>query len=416
MMRKSTTILFAFFFLCLLSCDESEENDSVESIVRDVYVRRVELDYAYVTGHLFSMGNETIEDYGLVYGTEKLPTIEEDTKVSALTAGGEPTLGEFEGHLESLEEGTQYYVRAYAVSASETIYSQEKYFTVKSAKTWYSLDLNESLPGTSALVGPGVVANGKAYLGLGTLSESDGDVNPLYESDVAPYRYALTRLRDYPGDYLDAPDYFALDDEIYVVASPSWKYDIANGTWSQRADFDDLTEAHFFVQDEVAYAVGMGTSVLNLPEAQVWQYNAVQDTWTQYATLPYDITSAESYHVYAAVQWGETAYLVVATETVVEDETTYGTPILYEFDVDNLQFTQVEELTFPVIKDKEILGYGVASSNYVFIVSENGARIFQYDPTGDTWEDISASSNGSVYVKDDILFQVGSAYNQYYLD
>lgn len=66
----------------------------------------------------------SVTEYGFVYATHATPTLE-DTKVSFY---GSNTTGDMTTTLTGLTIGTTYYVRAYAVSATGTAYSEELHF------------------------------------------------------------------------------------------------------------------------------------------------------------------------------------------------------------------------------------------------------------------------------------------------
>ena len=83
---------------------------------------------ATVGGNVNDDGGLEVTERGVVYGTNQNQTTE-DNKVASGSG-----LGEFTCNLTDLQDGTTYYVRAYAVNAKGTAYGEEVRFTTTSLK------------------------------------------------------------------------------------------------------------------------------------------------------------------------------------------------------------------------------------------------------------------------------------------
>ena len=80
---------------------------------------------ATVGGNVTDDGGMTITERGVVYGTSQNPT----TSNSKVTSGS--GTGSFTCNITKLQEGTTFYVRAYAVNEKGTSYGEQKSFTTK---------------------------------------------------------------------------------------------------------------------------------------------------------------------------------------------------------------------------------------------------------------------------------------------
>ena len=80
---------------------------------------------ATVGGNVTDNGGLEVTERGVVYGTNQKPTTA-DSKVT-----NDSGLGQFTCNLTDLQDGTIYYVRAYAVNAKGTAYGEEVSFTTK---------------------------------------------------------------------------------------------------------------------------------------------------------------------------------------------------------------------------------------------------------------------------------------------
>ena len=110
---------------------------------------------ATVGGNVTDDGGMTITERGVVYGTSQNPT----TANSKVTSGS--GTGSFTCSLTNLQEGTTYYVRAYAINEKGTAYGAEKSFTTK-VYTLPTVTTSSAtnLTSTSATIGGNVTSDG----------------------------------------------------------------------------------------------------------------------------------------------------------------------------------------------------------------------------------------------------------------
>lgn len=112
---------------------------------------------ATISGNVTSDGGTAITERGVVYGTNQNPTTA-NTKVTS----GSGT-GSFSCSLSNLQDGTTYYVRAYAVNKKGTSYGEQKSFTTKAyALPTVTTSAATNITYTSATVGGNVTSDGGA--------------------------------------------------------------------------------------------------------------------------------------------------------------------------------------------------------------------------------------------------------------
>lgn len=107
-------------------------------------------------GNVVSDGGGTVSSRGVCYSTHQNPTLEDEVKQSGFGTG------EFDCHLDYLESGTTYYVRAYATNEIETSYGQQEMFTTALDETLPTVITAEvsNIELTSAVCGGNVTDDG----------------------------------------------------------------------------------------------------------------------------------------------------------------------------------------------------------------------------------------------------------------
>ena len=92
----------------------------------DTYtVKNITYCSAVPSGQVLSSGGQTVEEYGICYSTESLPTID---GMHVVAGSG---VGAFECQLTDLLPETRYYVRAYAVCTKDVYYGDQLNFDTK---------------------------------------------------------------------------------------------------------------------------------------------------------------------------------------------------------------------------------------------------------------------------------------------
>ena len=100
------------------------EDDTIPR-VKTWYVRDVTYCAALASGQVLGNGGQTVEEYGLCYGTELKPTIE---GMHVVAGSG---IGSFDCQLTDLSPETQYWVRAYAICTKGVYYGEQLEFETK---------------------------------------------------------------------------------------------------------------------------------------------------------------------------------------------------------------------------------------------------------------------------------------------
>ena len=118
-----------------------------------------EIDYhnAIVGGNVTSDGGATVTERGVIYSTSQNPTTS-NTKITSGTGRGL-----FTCDITNLQDGTTYYVRAYAINKKGTSYGEQKSFTTKAyAVPTVTTSSATNISYTSATVGGNVTNDGGA--------------------------------------------------------------------------------------------------------------------------------------------------------------------------------------------------------------------------------------------------------------
>ena len=112
---------------------------------------------ATVGGNVTNDGGATVTERGVVYSTSQNPTTS-NTKITSGTG-----TGLFTCDITNLQEGTIYYVRAYAINKKGTSYGEQKSFTTKAyAVPTVTTSSATNVSYTSATVGGNVTSDGGA--------------------------------------------------------------------------------------------------------------------------------------------------------------------------------------------------------------------------------------------------------------
>ena len=135
---------------------------------------------ATVGGNVTSDGGMSVAERGVVYSTSSNPT----TSNSKVTSGS--GMGSFTCSLTNLQEGTTYYVRAYAVNEKGTAYGEQKSFTTSSvALPTVTTSSATNISKTSATVGGKVTSDGGASVterGVVYSTVSNPVINNIYHT------------------------------------------------------------------------------------------------------------------------------------------------------------------------------------------------------------------------------------------
>ncbi len=153
-MKKENAFLIVIYFLTvtliIIGC-KKENPPSVSTSA----VSEITLSSAKAGGNVMSDGGAEVTSRGVAWSKTQLPTTS-----NQFTSDG-PGMGDFTSTLTGLEEGTSYYVRAYATNSEGTSYGQETSFTT-SASSIASLTTAEvtAITLNSAVTGGNITNDG----------------------------------------------------------------------------------------------------------------------------------------------------------------------------------------------------------------------------------------------------------------
>ena len=131
---------------------------------------------AITGGNVTADGNATVTESGVVYGTSQNPT----TSNSKVTAGS--GTGSYTCNLTGLQDGTNYYVRAYAINSKGTAYGEEVTFTTEKKAEPEYVDLGLSVKWATFNVGASRPEEYGDYFAW-------GETRPKTTYDWSTYKY-----------------------------------------------------------------------------------------------------------------------------------------------------------------------------------------------------------------------------------
>jgi uncharacterized protein (TIGR02145 family) len=137
MMRNFFNILFNMLCICillgLLSCQKEEEQQQQLVKVTTVPVYQITRTSAYFEGSVIDEGMDTVISYGFCWNTTPQPTFDDKRIALQQMSTGNSTNGTYKYGITGLLPGTNYYLRAYAITVESKIYGNEETFTSKTA-------------------------------------------------------------------------------------------------------------------------------------------------------------------------------------------------------------------------------------------------------------------------------------------
>lgn len=158
------------------------------------------------------------------------------------------------------------------------------------SETWTTLTSCPCTPRSH----PAMVATAeKIYVGLG--GSSNGDIGDWWEYDIAGDSWS--QKTDFPGIRRHHPFYFGIGDDVFVgmghhnadIFDDLYHYDIDSDTWTQVASLpaEGRVAGTQFTYNGKGYILsGQGEDHLNLDTGEFWEYDPVNDSWTQLPPHP----------------------------------------------------------------------------------------------------------------------------------
>ena len=144
----------------------------------------------------------------------------------------------------------------------------------------------------------GFSLNGKGYAGLGgDYTNMNGLLQDFWEYD--PAANSWTQKANFVGGPLNYAASFTINNKGYVtngysynpllfIHSQLWEYDAITDSWTQKASYPGIA-----IRDVACFSIGskgyIGTGLDNITGARhndFWEYNSINDQWTQKASFP----------------------------------------------------------------------------------------------------------------------------------
>jgi len=158
------------------------------------------------------------------------------------------------------------------------------------SETWTAM---ATFPGTARTHPALVATTDKIYVGCG--GSANGDIKDWWEYDVAGDSW--TQKTDFPGTRRHHPFYFSIGDDVFVgmghhqqnIFDDLYHYDIENDTWNQVASIpgEGRVAGTQFTYNGKGYVLsGQGEDHLNFATGEFWEYDPVNDSWTQLPPHP----------------------------------------------------------------------------------------------------------------------------------
>ncbi len=167
-------------------------------------------------------------------------------------------------------------------------YLDDVYRYDKLSDTWLQL---QNIPFSGRGYAYGVSSGNKAYMGFGSTSSNS------YPTDWWEYDMdndIWNQKASFPGSGRKHPAMVVVNNKIYMGCGNNnngnlgdwWEYDISNDLWTQKTDFPAIERHHpyYFNINNLAY-VGFGHSNTGILK-DFYQYDPSNDTWTQLNDFP----------------------------------------------------------------------------------------------------------------------------------
>ncbi len=319
-----------------------------------------------------------IADYGIVWGTAPLPTIEEQRFLSKSSTTSDGTTITFTERLTDIQPGDNF-IRPFLIIGGLVLYGQQTIYKVEGVWIRRSDLLGQSQSGPSVFS-----INGKGYLGAGN------EQKEFWEFD--PATNVWTQKANFSGLADRFATGFSIDNIGYVysgqggdlpsfVVNEFWAYDPQTNTWTEKAIFGDegRRAASSFTINGKGY-VGLGSHFLleNNVFRDFWEYDPPTDTWTQKA----DFGGVARYGA-VGFSIGEKGYFGTGRDR--------ATPTRYDdfWEYDPQTDTWSEIAKFEGEARSSAVGFSVGEKGYVgtginsSFMSEKD--FWEYDPENNTW-------------------------------
>ena len=206
-------------------------------------VSNISENSATFNGRIDNAGSPAYTERGFVYSTSHLPTID-DTKVVSYSP---KSTAEFSAEATNLTFGKTYYIRAYAVNATKTVYSEET--TLRIAN---QLPVVETLPVSDLTESTAVFHGNISSKGIPNYTErgfvySSAFVNPTIESDEK-IKVSGTGLGNYSANIANLEMGTTYHVRAYAINDEGVAYGEAVSFTPEHPDYVILQSAGLMVQ------------------------------------------------------------------------------------------------------------------------------------------------------------------------
>lgn len=118
---KSKIILFCAILIFLIACKKDDNTEQVT--FSDIQISEITANSATVSGEIYVPENIIVNEFGICWNNESLPTTENYKEIFSIPAGN------YTCQIQNLLPNTEYYFRAFAITNLGTSYSIEQKIT-----------------------------------------------------------------------------------------------------------------------------------------------------------------------------------------------------------------------------------------------------------------------------------------------
>lgn len=310
--------LITLLLLNLFSCKKEEEEIFFDNTIQTLEIVNISPTEATLQGKITRIGSYGIEEYGFVWGTSPNPDISSSSKGSA---GTRKHFGNFQYNINELVAGTTYYVKAYISSSNGIVYGEEVSFTT-GAPVITNFEPKEGSAGNELVItGTNFIEDISVKLGgveASITSIKDDSITCTVPEGVAfgevevslsigektttagENFYALKGIWEEKAGFLsdgryggiafgmNGKGYFGLGTNAYgrsLSYKDLWEYDPVDNTWTQKQDFPGDSKRYavsFEIDGKIYVGTGQGLDY----KKDFWKYDPVADEWTALADFP----------------------------------------------------------------------------------------------------------------------------------
>ena len=162
-------LMFAFLILALGSCEKDTKTQKDILIIKTTPVTEITRNSAKSGGEIESDGGNAIIERGVCWATTNNPTID-DNYIANVSTG----VGNYKTTITGLSKDKNYYVRAYAITARETVYGNAVSFSTTNVVPTISTATATGKTGNTGISGGYISDNGgSAILARGICWSTD---------------------------------------------------------------------------------------------------------------------------------------------------------------------------------------------------------------------------------------------------